>query len=221
MIVGDWAKGDFAAADKKLGTDYGCQMAPGNQDAYVMTVDVFVFPKSTTSRIRRRRRTSWRQLMMDPAVQTEVQRLQGLAAGAAGRQCRRTRRLRAAGPEGDGRRRREPVAELRACLQPGHAGPDRGPAGQLLGQAAASPADAAKQLSTIIANAESVAACRRMLHPVQRTATGFRRIRHRRRQRCGRAYRVRGLAAKLALAPTVLVMLVCFYGSALGPCTFR
>src|ERR1700761_5845021 len=46
MILGDWAKGDFAAAGKKLGTDYGCQMAPGNEDAYVMTVDVFVFPKN-------------------------------------------------------------------------------------------------------------------------------------------------------------------------------
>ena len=46
MVVGDWAKGDFAAADKVVGKDFGCQMAPGNQDAYVMTVDVFVFPKT-------------------------------------------------------------------------------------------------------------------------------------------------------------------------------
>src|SRR5258708_21136690 len=31
--------------------------------------------------------------------------------------------------------------------------------------------------------------------------------------RVGRAYRVRSLAAKLALAPTILVMLCCYYGS--------
>src|SRR6201996_3663880 len=46
MILGDWAKGDFSAANKVLSKDFGCQRAPGNEDAYVMTVDVFVFPKN-------------------------------------------------------------------------------------------------------------------------------------------------------------------------------
>ena len=34
MIVGDWAKGDFSAADLTLDKDYGCELAPGTSDAY-------------------------------------------------------------------------------------------------------------------------------------------------------------------------------------------
>ena len=29
MVVGDWAKGDFAAANLTLDKDYGCDLAPG------------------------------------------------------------------------------------------------------------------------------------------------------------------------------------------------
>jgi glucose/mannose transport system substrate-binding protein len=76
MIVGDWAKGDFAAAGKKLGTDYGCQMAPGNQDAYVMTVDVFVFPKNSKPD-QQAAQDKLAQLMMDPAVQTRFNAFKG------------------------------------------------------------------------------------------------------------------------------------------------
>jgi glucose/mannose transport system substrate-binding protein len=47
MIAGDWAKGDFSAAGMTVGKEYGCLPAPGTQDAYVMTVDVFAFPKVT------------------------------------------------------------------------------------------------------------------------------------------------------------------------------
>ena len=70
MILGDWAKGDFAAANKTLGKDIGCQMAPGNQDAYVMTVDVFVFPVNNKpdQKVAQEKLAT---LMMDPAVQTE------------------------------------------------------------------------------------------------------------------------------------------------------
>ena len=134
MILGDWAKGDFAAANKTLGSDFGCQMAPGNQDAYVMTVDVFVFPVNNKPD-QKAAQDKLATLMMDPAVQTEFNAFKGCVAGAAGCQHRGTRRLRTARPEGDGGRCGEPVAELRACLQSGHAGADRGSAGQLLEQA--------------------------------------------------------------------------------------
>jgi glucose/mannose transport system substrate-binding protein len=40
--MGDWAKGEFIAANMKPGTDYGCVVMPGG---YVMGGDVFVFPK--------------------------------------------------------------------------------------------------------------------------------------------------------------------------------
>jgi glucose/mannose transport system substrate-binding protein len=152
MIVGDWAKGDFAAAGKKLGTDYGCQMAPGNQDAYVMTVDVFVFPKtSNADQIAAQKKLA--QLMMDPAVQTRFNAFKGALPA----------RLDAN------------IADLDACAKMGQKVMAGGAANQLpnfalafspdtQGQiedllvnywanAAMSPADAAKQLSSIIANA--------------------------------------------------------------------
>ena len=152
MIVGDWAKGDFLAANKKLGTDYGCQMAPGNQDAYVMTVDVFVFPVNNKPDQEEAQR-KLAQLMMDPAVQTEFNAFKGALPA----------RLDAN------------VAELDACAQMGQKVLAGGAANQLpnfalafspdtQGQiedllvnywsnASASPADAAKQFATIIGNA--------------------------------------------------------------------
>ena len=152
MIVGDWAKGDFLAANKKLGTDYGCQMAPGNQDAYVMTVDVFVFPlNKKPDEIAAQDKLA--QLMMNPGVQTEFNAFKGALPA----------RLDA------------DIAELDACAKMGQKVMAGGAANQLpnfalafspdtQGQiedllvnywsnAAASPADAAKQLATIIGNA--------------------------------------------------------------------
>lgn len=152
MALGDWAKGDFAAANKKLGVDYGCQMAPGNQNAYVMTVDVFVFPVNNKpdEQVAQKKLA---ELMMDPAVQTEFNAFKGALPA----------RLDAN------------IAELDACAQLGQkvlAGgaanqlpnfalafsPDtQGQIEDLLGNywsnAAMSPADAAKQLGSIIANA--------------------------------------------------------------------
>jgi len=152
MILGDWAKGDFAAAGKKLGTDYGCQMAPGNQDAYVMTVDVFVFPKNSQAD-QQAAQGKLAQLMMDPAVQTRFNAFKGALPA----------RLDAN------------IADLDACAKLGQTVMAGGAANQLpnfalafspdtQGQiedllvnywanAAASPADAAKQLGTIIAGA--------------------------------------------------------------------
>ena len=152
MILGDWAKGDFAAADKKLGTDYGCMMAPGNQDAYVMTVDVFVFPKNTNAD-QQAAQKKLATLMMDPAVQTKFNANKGALPA----------RLDAN------------IADLDDCAKLGQKVMAGGAANQLpnfalafspdtQGQiedllvnywanASASPANAAKQLSSIIGNA--------------------------------------------------------------------
>jgi glucose/mannose transport system substrate-binding protein len=152
MIVGDWAKGDFLAADKKLGTDYGCQMAPGNQDAYVMTVDVFVFPVNDKPD-QKEAQKKLAQLMMDPVVQTEFNAFKGALPA----------RLDAN------------VAELDACAQLGQKVLAGGATNQLpnfalafspdtQGQiedllvnywsnASASPADTTKRFASIIANA--------------------------------------------------------------------
>ena len=43
QFMGDWAKGEFAGADKKSGTDYVCAAVPGTEKAYTFNVDSFVF----------------------------------------------------------------------------------------------------------------------------------------------------------------------------------
>ena len=76
MVLGDWAKGDFAAANKVLGKDFGCQMAPGNQEAYVMTVDVFAFPVNNKPD-QKVAQDKLAMLMMDPEVQVEFNKFKG------------------------------------------------------------------------------------------------------------------------------------------------
>ena len=77
MIVGDWASADFTTAHMTFGKDYGCQMAPGNQDAYVMTVDVFVFPKTNKPDQVQAAQDKLAKVMMDPAVQTAFNAFKG------------------------------------------------------------------------------------------------------------------------------------------------
>jgi glucose/mannose transport system substrate-binding protein len=76
MVAGDWAKGDFSAARMTPGKEYGCLPAPGTADAYVMTVDVFAFPKVTKpDQIAAQRKLA--ELMMDPTVQVEFNKRKG------------------------------------------------------------------------------------------------------------------------------------------------
>jgi glucose/mannose transport system substrate-binding protein len=43
QFMGDWAKGEFAAASKHAGVDFVCAPAPGTANGYTYTVDSFVF----------------------------------------------------------------------------------------------------------------------------------------------------------------------------------
>jgi glucose/mannose transport system substrate-binding protein len=43
QFMGDWAKGEFANANKQPGTDYICAPVPGTSKAYTFNVDSFVF----------------------------------------------------------------------------------------------------------------------------------------------------------------------------------
>lgn len=47
QFMGDWAKGEFVGAGKKLGAkgDVGCMLTPGTQDFYMMMGDVIAMPK--------------------------------------------------------------------------------------------------------------------------------------------------------------------------------
>jgi glucose/mannose transport system substrate-binding protein len=76
MVAGDWAKGDFSAAGMTPGKEYGCALAPGTQDGYIMTVDVFAFPKvDKPDQIAAQRKLA--ELMMDPTVQVEFNKYKG------------------------------------------------------------------------------------------------------------------------------------------------
>ena len=152
QIVGDWAKADFAAAHLELDRDYGCALAPGSQDSYVMTIDAFAFPKiDKPDQIEAQHKLA--QLVMDPAVQTDFARMKGAMPS----------RLDA------------DVSSLDRCAQTGHNVLAEGPAHQLpnfylmftpdsygqitdlLGQYWSNPdmtaADATKQFAAIIAGA--------------------------------------------------------------------
>ena len=154
MIAGDWAKGDFSAAGMTPGKEYGCLLAPGTQDSYVMTVDVFAFPKvNKPDQVAAQRKLA--ELMMDPAVQVEFNKYKGSLPA----------RLDA------------DVGSLDACAQLGQKVMAGGDANQLPNFALAfgpdtqgqiedllihywstpgmSAADATKEFSTIIANAAS------------------------------------------------------------------
>ncbi|WP_225769399.1 ABC transporter substrate-binding protein [Inquilinus sp. Marseille-Q2685] len=76
QIMGDWAKGEFASAGLTPGKEFGCVLAPGTQDAYILTVDVFVFPKQTDeAKIKAQRQLA--EVMMDPAVQVRFNQFKG------------------------------------------------------------------------------------------------------------------------------------------------
>ena len=47
QIMGDWAKGEFSAARQVAGKDFGCFPGLGDKSPYIISGDVFVFPKTT------------------------------------------------------------------------------------------------------------------------------------------------------------------------------
>ncbi len=70
MIVGDWAKGEFEAANLKIDQDWGRTPAPGTQDSYIMQTNAFAFLKtSNPEQIAAQKKLAG--VFVDPAVQTE------------------------------------------------------------------------------------------------------------------------------------------------------
>ena len=49
QIMGDWAKGEFAAANQTAGKEFGCFPGFGPKSPYIVAGDVFVFPKTTNA----------------------------------------------------------------------------------------------------------------------------------------------------------------------------
>ena len=127
QFLGDWGKGEFAAAGLKPMIDYGCAMAPGNQDAYVMNVDVFAFPKNSKPEVLVAQK-KLAEVMMDPATQAQFNLFKGALPA----------RLDAS------------IAALDVCAQAGKKIIDGGAANQMPNSALAFSSDVDGQITDLI-----------------------------------------------------------------------
>ncbi|CVI64101.1 ABC transporter substrate-binding protein (plasmid) [Agrobacterium leguminum] len=73
MVMGDWVKGEFSAAGKKPGVDYGCMLGPQN-DAVILSGDAFIFPKLDAQRPGQLLLAS---VMLDQATQVAFNKAKG------------------------------------------------------------------------------------------------------------------------------------------------
>jgi len=69
QFMGDWAKGEFLAAGKELGKDYGCMLAP-QSPGMVYVADSFSFPKISDA-ASQKGQALLSEVAMDPAMQVE------------------------------------------------------------------------------------------------------------------------------------------------------
>jgi glucose/mannose transport system substrate-binding protein len=76
QVMGDWAKGEFTAANQKPGSEFGCSLPPGGNTGYIMAVDVFAFPK-TDDPAQRSAQAELASVLMDPKVQTDFNLIKG------------------------------------------------------------------------------------------------------------------------------------------------
>jgi len=91
QVIGDWAKGEFKAANKEPGKDYLCYRFPGTDGTVLYLTDMFAFFKVSADR-------QAAQLACgsydEPGGPVGVQRHQRLGARAHGRVGRRLRHVR-------------------------------------------------------------------------------------------------------------------------------
>ena len=70
QIMGDWAKGEFVAADKIPDKDYGCTVLSNGSGGYIMGGDVFVFPRAKDPSTTKAQMTL-AKLMLTPETQIQ------------------------------------------------------------------------------------------------------------------------------------------------------
>ena len=68
QVMGDWAKGEFAAANKVAGKDFGCALFGSKGGGYVIGGDVFAFPKQKDAS-----RTGAQMLLAKTLLEPETQ----------------------------------------------------------------------------------------------------------------------------------------------------
>lgn len=76
QFMGDWARGEFVAAGKEAGKDFGCMLVPTSTPTYAVVLDVFAFPvNSDEDRVAGQSLLA--NTVMDPVVQAKVAGLKG------------------------------------------------------------------------------------------------------------------------------------------------
>lgn len=76
QFMGDWARGEFLAAGKVAGKDFGCLLTPGEKPSYAVVIDVFAFPVNKDED-RIKGQTLLAQSVMDPAVEEQIAEVKG------------------------------------------------------------------------------------------------------------------------------------------------
>lgn len=76
QVMGDWAKGEFAAAKMTAGKEYGCIAGFGAKSPYLIQGDAFVFPK-TTNPTQVRYQKLLASTIVSPTTQVAFNKLKG------------------------------------------------------------------------------------------------------------------------------------------------
>ncbi|MGO4566356.1 ABC transporter substrate-binding protein [Rhizobium sp. 2YAF20] len=80
QFMGDWAKGEFKAANKVPGKDYGCMLAPGSKGTYAVLIDIMAFPV-----VKDAEAVKGQDLLVsalfDPAVEVAIAKAKGSVPG--------------------------------------------------------------------------------------------------------------------------------------------
>jgi glucose/mannose transport system substrate-binding protein len=77
QFMGDWAKGEFASANKKPGADYICAAVPGTEKAYTFNVDSFVFFKQKGQEAATPGQLALAKTIMSPSFQEQFSLYKG------------------------------------------------------------------------------------------------------------------------------------------------
>ncbi|GLU30379.1 ABC transporter substrate-binding protein [Trinickia caryophylli] len=77
QFMGDWAKGEFANANKKSGVDYICAAVPGTEKAYTFNVDSFVFFQQKGQNGATPGQVAMAKTIMSPAFQEQFSLYKG------------------------------------------------------------------------------------------------------------------------------------------------
>jgi glucose/mannose transport system substrate-binding protein len=77
QFMGDWAKGEFANANKKPGADYICAPVPGTSKGYTFNVDSFVFFQQKGQKTATPGQLALAKTIMSPAFQEQFSLYKG------------------------------------------------------------------------------------------------------------------------------------------------